>query len=103
MNKDKKSHGLYLSLFDQSEQTLDDFIKCFKIGRRAILNQYKKSSSVEVLDLLFDKDDYVIRNIRIEQDIIPFKFKKYTEEDEDFSELIDIVYAIQNKRDSGGY
>lgn len=103
MSKEKKSHGLYLKQFDESEQTLEDFVRCFKLGRRALLKNYRRNSPVEVLEVMFDKDDYIMRKVKIAEDTILFKFKKYTEEEEDYTELADMIEAIRNKRDNGGY
>jgi len=98
MKKSERTHGEYLRRFEsESQGTLADFIKYFKLGRRTTLkDKYPEDAIVQIGELVHDKDTYIIRKIMVDSDEFNFKFIKREVKQEESEEAYHMFLAIRN-------
>ena len=92
----ERIHGEYLRKFEESDGTVADFISCFKLGRRVFLKEYDQTLQVEVGELLYEKDTYLMRTITIDGVSMRFKFIKRQPESEPEEEYRYFIEAMRN-------
>lgn len=96
----ERIHGEYLRKFEESDGTVADFISCFKLGRRVFLKEYDQTLPVEVGELLYDKETYLMRTITIAGVPMRFKFIKRQSETEPEEESRYFIEAMRNTHDN---
>ena len=96
-----KSHGSRIKAFEKSQGTLADFIRIFKLRRVSTFKDIKNLDVlVEVGDILYDKEDYIIREITVGEDLkLHFSFRKFQAKEEDNEHLYHMIQAMRNLRD----
>lgn len=94
----RKSHGDTILEFEETDQTLGEFIRCFRLGRHRPLLEKDQSLHVVLGEVMYDKNGYTMRRVFVgDEELINFRFLK-KELDEPFHpDSEGLILAIGNR------